>query len=125
MKKILQKTTIIIIIVCYIFLIGLSFVRPLVMKNIMDEGLIHSDLQVIFVFSALLILLSFVEELITLLQTRLCIDLKNEIVLKLYLKVFQKLLRVRNTYFSKNHSAEIINKITTDINSKPGCISFS
>lgn len=91
----------------------------------MDEGLIHSDLQVIFVFSALLILLSFVEELITLLQTRLCIDLKNEIVLKLYLKVFQKLLRVRNTYFSKNHSAEIINKITTDINSKPGCISFS
>ena len=117
MKKILQKTTIIIIIVCYIFLIGLSFVRPLVMKNIMDEGLIHSDLQVIFVFSALLILLSFVEELITLLQTRLCIDLKNEIVLKLYLKVFQKLLRVRNTYFSKNHSAEIINKITTDINS--------
>lgn len=117
MKKVLQKTTIIIIIVCYIFLIGLSFVRPLFMKNIMDEGLIHSDLQVIFVFSVLLVVLSFVEELITLLQTRLCIDLKNDIVLKLYLKVFRKLLRVENSYFSKNHSAEIINKITTDINS--------
>ena len=117
MKKILRRTTIIIIIVCYIFLIGLSFVRPLVMKNIMDEGLIHSNLQAIFVFSALLVVLSFVEELITLLQTRLCIDLKNDIVLKLYLKVFRKLLRVENTYFSKNHSAEIINKITTDINS--------
>lgn len=113
----MKKRVIVLIIFCYIVMMASSFFRPLVMKDIMDKGLIAKDFQVIITFAVLLIVLALIEEGIAILQAKLFADLQNKVVLNLYTKVFQRLLYARMNYFSRNNTAEIINKLSTDISS--------
>lgn len=113
----MQKRLLAMVIFCYIALVGTAFSRPLIIKNIMDEGLMKQQYQVILRFSVLLVVLVLIEEGIQILQTKLFTDLQNDIVMNLYTRVFKRLLYARMSYFSRNNTAEIINSVSTDINS--------
>ena len=58
----MRKRQIFLIFFCYIVLIGTSFYRPLVMKRIMDQGMMAKDFQVILIFSGVLFALAVLEE---------------------------------------------------------------
>lgn len=113
----IQKKWIVIIILCYIALMGISFFSPVIIKNIMDRGIIEKNLQVILKFAVFLLLLAIAEEGISILQARIFLDLHNHVVLNLYMKVFQKLLHVRMKYFKQHNSTELMNRLSTDIES--------
>lgn len=65
----------------------------------------------------LLIGLILLEEATTILQTILYADLKNDIVLQLYEKAWNVILRAKLDYFLKTSPTEIVNKMSTDISS--------
>lgn len=111
----MRKRQIFLIFFCYIVLIGTSFYRPLVMKRIMDQGMMAKDFQVILIFSGVLFALAVLEEALNILQAKLFTDLQNSVILNLYTKVFQRLLYAKMEYFSHNNSVEIMNRISTDI----------
>lgn len=113
----IQKRWIVIIILCYIALMGISFFSPVIIKNIMDRGMIEKNLQVILKFAFFLLLLAIAEEGISILQAKIFLDLHNHVVLNLYMKVFRKLLRVRMKYFKQHNSTELMNRLSTDIES--------
>lgn len=113
----IQKRWIVIIILCYIALMGISFFSPVIIKNIMDRGMIEKNLQVILKFAVFLLLLAIAEEGISILQAKIFLDLHNHVVLNLYMKVFRKLLRVRMKYFKQHNSTELMNRLSTDIES--------
>ena len=51
MKKIIKKNTVILIVFCYLILIGISFLRPMILKVIMDEGIIKKNIRLIIYLS--------------------------------------------------------------------------
>lgn len=85
------------------------------MRNIMDEGIIRKDVKIIITSSVVLVIIIVIEELFGIIQTNLFIGLQNKIILKLYTKVSQTLFYAKIDYFLHNNSAEITNKISTDI----------
>ena len=85
------------------------------MRNIMDEGIIRKDVKIIKTSSVVLVIIIVIEELFGIIQTNLFIGLQNKIILKLYTKVSQTLFYAKIDYFLHNNSAEITNKISTDI----------
>lgn len=85
------------------------------MRNIMDEGIIRKDVKIIITSSVVLVIIIVIEELFGIIQTNLFIGLQNKIILKLYTKVSQTLFYAKIDYFLHNNSAEISNKISTDI----------
>lgn len=117
LKKIIKIKIIIPIIIIYILYSIISFVRPMVMKTIMDEGIMSNNLDLLFKLLMLLIGLILLEEATTILQTILYADLKNDIVLQLYEKAWNVILRAKLDYFLKTSPTEIVNKMSTDISS--------
>lgn len=51
MKKIIKKQNIIWIVFCYLILIGSSFLRPMILKRIMDQGILGKDMKLILQFA--------------------------------------------------------------------------
>lgn len=51
----MQKKLIAIIIFCYGVLMGTSFIRPLVIRQIMDSGLLGKDFHIILQFAVVLL----------------------------------------------------------------------
>ncbi|MCI8319813.1 MAG: ABC transporter ATP-binding protein [Dorea sp.] len=111
----MKKRIFVLIFFCYLILIGTSFLRPMIMRNIMDEGIIRKDVKIIITSSVVLVIIIVIEELFGIIQTNLFIGLQNKIILKLYTKVSQTLFYAKIDYFLHNNSAEITNKISTDI----------
>ena len=83
----------------------------------MDEGIIKKNIRLIIYLSLSLTALISIEEATSILQTKLFSDFQNKFVLSLYIKVGQILYRAKQDYFTNNSSTEIINKLSTDINS--------
>lgn len=117
MKKIIKKQNIIWIVFCYLILIGSSFLRPMILKRIMDQGILGKAMKLILQFAFSLIVLVVIEELTSIIQTRLFVDMQNRLVISLYTKAGQVLFRLKQSYFMENSSTEIVNKLSTDINS--------
>ena len=117
MKGIIKKRYILLIFFCYIVLISVSFARPMIMKNIMDNGIIKKDFRAILYLVIFLLVLIAIEEVITIIQTKLFAKLQNKLVLKLYEKVGRILFRSKMEYFAHNNSAEIVSRLSTDIES--------
>ena len=111
----MQKKMIAIIVFCYGVLMGTSFIRPLVIRQIMDGGLLEKNFYIILEFAVVLLCISVLEEGVRILQAKLFVDLKNRVVLELYSKVFHKLMYAKMSYFSKNNASEVINRFSTDI----------
>lgn len=95
----------------------LTFVRPLIIKGITDDGMLKANMQVIVIYSFLLLCSAILEEVISILQSRQFVKIQNTILLDLYQQAFDKLLKLKKEYFTKHNNTEIINRISTDINS--------
>lgn len=115
MEELCKKKMIAIIVFCYGVLMGTSFIRPLVIRQIMDGGLLEKNFYIILEFAVVLLCISVLEEGVRILQAKLFVDLKNRVVLELYSKVFHKLMYAKMSYFSKNNASEVINRFSTDI----------
>lgn len=115
MKKIIKKRIIVLIFFCYFILIGISFVRPMILKGIMDDGIVEKNMQLILQFTFFLVMLMIIEELTSIIQTRLFADLQIRLVLSLYTRVGRVLFRAKQNYFTHNSSTEIVNRLSTDI----------
>ena len=116
LKEYIKKGELFLIAICYLFMIGIAIIRPLIVKGIMDKGLVNRNFELIIWYSVSLLIVVILEELIFVFQVNLFENLKKSFVLKLYSKAIKKLLNLKIEYFEKNNSTEIINRLATDIN---------
>jgi len=112
-----RKGEILIIIFCYLVLMGIAFLNPVIIKYIMDQGMMEKNFQLIFQFALVLLILVSVEEGISILQEYFFQNLHNSVALNLHKKVFYKLLRMRMKYFQQHNATEIMNRLASDIES--------
>lgn len=110
-----EKFIVILIFFFYLILVCTSFLKPMIIKGIMDEGMIVKKLKIIILLSIVLTIVVLIEEITEILQVRLFVNLKNRIIIRLYENVIYKLLHIKSDFFLQNDSAQIINQLSTDI----------
>jgi ATP-binding cassette subfamily B protein/subfamily B ATP-binding cassette protein MsbA len=114
------KGSIGLILLCLILISAISFITPLIVRNITDRGMIAGEFELILKFSVLLLAFSATGRLFELWQSRLFVNFQNEFQYALEKEAFGKLLRLKLSYFTDKNSASIINQISTDIGSVCG-----
>lgn len=101
--------------VCIISISIITFVQPLIIRQITDRGMIGKDIKCILDFSIFLLLISLMGQIIEVIQTSLFSDAHNEFTCFLYTKVYWKMNRLKLQYFDEKGSADFTNMIRTDI----------
>lgn len=105
----------IVIILCLAFTSGITFVRPLAVKGITDEGMLKADMRTITLFATFLLFCALIEQMVNIIQSRQFAVIQNSMMLFLYQAVFDKVLKLKKGYFTNHNSADIINRTTMDV----------
>lgn len=111
------RTRIIIISFTFLVMTLFSFFYPIIIKNLTDHGIVEKNLDLLIRFSLILLALLFLEKITILVQSYLCIALKNEFQASLFQRTFNKMLRLRLDYFEDKNSTELYNTLSIDVNS--------
>lgn len=93
----------------------IGFLQPLVIRRITDSGMMQQDMAVILSSALLLALLVLGNQAIDLLQTRIFADVHNASYYAIFHQVFEKLLRLKKSYFEDKNSAEILSFLQMDV----------
>lgn len=92
-----------------------GFLQPLVIRKIMDNGMIEKDMAGILFFSCLLGALVAVSQALEFLQTGVFVKIHNASYEAVSRQVFDKVLRLRKDFFTDRKNGEIINCLTLDM----------
>lgn len=92
-----------------------GFLQPLVIRRIMDEGMIRRNLDSILGYACLLGILVTIVQVMDLYQTRVFIKIHNGSYDTLSMQVFDKVLHLKKEFFTDRKNAEIINCLTLDM----------
>ena len=94
-----------------------SFFHPLVVQKLTDSGLVQKNYQAICTYACILIVLIIAVQALEALQDWLLLRVRNDVLHKLHVQAFQKVLRLKMDQFTKQNSTEIINQLNMDIES--------
>lgn len=103
------------IIFCLALTSGITFIRPLVVKGITDEGMLKANMTMIVVFALFLLVCTLIEQTVNIIQSRQFAIIQNSVMLSLYQEVFTKVLKLKKSYFTNHNSADIITRTTMDV----------
>lgn len=112
-KKIRKK--IFVIVVEYIILGILSFLQPIIIKNIIDKALLDRNMIILYEMTILYFTVKVIEGILELLQIQTFVKLQKQVVLHIYDRAFQKLVTISYDFFMDNNPSGIINVLSTDI----------
>ena len=104
------------IILCLLCTSIITFFQPMIIRQITDQGMVQKDLQCILFFSGIMVLVSFIQQGVGVIQTRIFSNLHNIMISSLYEKSYWKLKKLSIQYFDEKGSVEITNTINADIN---------
>lgn len=99
----------------FLAITALSFVQPLILRAITDDGMVNKDMGVIIRASLLLLALVTAGQGVELVQTKLFLRLRNQTQYQLFEEVFRRLLRLRPSYFEEHNATEIMNTLNSDV----------
>lgn len=94
---------------------GIGFLQPLTIQRLTDSGMQAQNIPVLFRCGAVLALLVVVNQLIEFAQTKLFAEVHNRSYHSIFQQVFQKLLRLKKSYFEDKNNAEILSCLQMDV----------
>lgn len=94
---------------------AIGFLQPLVVRQITDEGMQAQNLPVLCRSVGLLALLVVLNQAVEMAQTRLFVNIHNKTYYNIFQQVFQKLTRLKKTYFEDKNNAEILSCLQMDV----------
>lgn len=119
-KKIFQllkpyKLQVILVMLCLLMSAVVTFLQPLLISKLTDLGLLKVDIAVITYLTLSILFLVVIGELITIFQSYVFISVHNSFYLALSSRCFEKIMKLKVTYFTNRNSAEIIENVRNDI----------
>ena len=100
---------------CFFGSAFVTFLQPLIIRQITDFGMLQKNMKYILLFSGILIIVSLSQQELNIIQTRLFSNVHNQFTHFLYEKTYWKINRMKIQYFDERGSAELINTISMDI----------
>ncbi len=104
-----------VIILCLLCSSIMTFLQPLIIRKITDQGMMEKNMKCIIVYSSIMLFTTMISQIIEVIQARLFSDVHNGLTLSLYKKVYKKLENLPMGYYDEKGSAEIVNTVSADI----------
>lgn len=105
---------IVLVLMCILVVSGISFIIPLLSKQIMDNGLLKQNYHIVLKFSLITIGLVMVEQVLSLVEARQLAYINSKMTYDLSKEAYKHLIKLKVDYFHRVNSAEIINNIVVD-----------
>lgn len=101
----------------FLFIIStiIGFFQPLIVRRITDRGMIEQNLYIIIKYSFILLIFVLLGELISVASAHVFADIHNKLHLDLSTRSFNKLLRLKLSYYTDKNSAEILDNMKIDV----------
>lgn len=93
----------------------IGFLQPLVIQRITDDGMVQGNMKVICSAVAVLALLIVGGQSISIVQSRIFADIHNEVHFTIFHQAFNKLLRMKKSYFEDKNNSEILGSLQMDV----------
>ena len=93
----------------------IGFIQPLVIRRITDDGMMQGNMLVIGIAVAILALLIVCGQSISIAQSHIFADIHNATSFALFHQTFQKLLRMKKSYFEDRNNSEILDSLQMDV----------
>lgn len=106
---------IVFILVCMVISLGISMVLPLISKQIMDEGLLKKNFNLILKFSLFSFFIILLQRSVSVLETRFRAHINALMSYNLSKAAFKHLLKQKIQFFNNANTTEIINNIGIDV----------
>jgi ATP-binding cassette subfamily B protein len=103
------------VLICIFASSGISMLLPQFSKQIMDNGLIARDFNIVVRFSLLTLLFVLLDRGIGLLETRYFSYINSVFQYSLLKKAFKHILKLKLQYFNNTNFAEIMNNVDMDV----------
>lgn len=103
------------IFICLICTSFMTFLQPLVIRKITDQGMVAKDMTCILIFSGVLVVIAVTSQIMEVIQTRMFSNIHNGLTFSLYKKAYWKMDKLKIGYFDEKGSTEIANTIGSDI----------
>ena len=106
----------IILIILFLIISSLiSLVLPLISKNIMDNGFLKHNYDLIVYLAILILVLAIIDNSIDLWKEVLRTKIKADITYKLFNKAFSHIEKIKISELNKTSNTEILNNLHSDI----------
>ncbi|MFZ2244549.1 MAG: ABC transporter transmembrane domain-containing protein, partial [Blautia wexlerae] len=93
------------IICCLLGSSFITFIHPLLIRQITDCGILQKNMKYILLFSVILIIISLTQQELNIIQTKLFSNVHNQFTHSLYKKTYWKINRMKIQYFAERGSA--------------------
>lgn len=103
------------IFICLVCTSFMTFLQPLVIQRITDQGMVGKDMKCILLYSGALVCTALIYQVTEALQTRLFSNIHNGLTFSLYKKAYWKMSKLKIGYYDEKGSAEIANTVGADI----------
>lgn len=100
---------------CMIVITISTFAQPLVIREIMDSGMIKKNISNIIMYTIILFILYLIAQIFSFIQTKLFIKMHNIIAKKLYTLAFHKICLLPIDYYSSHSGTEVTNQVLSDV----------
>jgi ABC-type multidrug transport system fused ATPase/permease subunit len=109
------KKSVILLIFIVLLRNGIDLGRPYISKIIIDKGIIARNLQVLNLWSLILLVLFFIHSRLMAIETLMGNKIQQGIVYKLRNKVYHKLQHLSISYFNKEKKGDVLSKLMSDV----------
>ncbi|EPY6469957.1 ABC transporter ATP-binding protein/permease [Clostridium sporogenes] len=106
---------IILVVICVIISSSLNVIKPLINKNIVDNGLIQGNFNVIILNSLLYLAIAIVMETMEIINNKYRVYIEAMVSYNLGRSAFDQTLKLKMEFFNKTNYAEIISNLGIDI----------
>lgn len=103
------------IFICLVCTSFMTFLQPLVIRKITDQGMVAKDMKCILIFSGVLVSIAVISQVTQVIQTSLFTNIHNGLTFSLYEEAYWKMDKLKIGYYDETGSAEIANTIGSDI----------
>ncbi len=101
--------------ICIFILTFTNYLQPLIIKKIMDDGMICQNETVLLINVLILFSIIFTGQIVEFIHTIAVSNFYNSFTTNIYEIAFSKLLKLKYHYFKEKNTSEIINQLQTDI----------
>lgn len=88
---------------------------PILTQKLMDQGIMKVDMQIAIKIIAIMLVLTLFEQIISIVQSALHINLRNKVEFNLQKVAINKLLRMRISEFNDKSFSEILDSVMFDV----------
>lgn len=78
-------------------------------------------MQVLYQSAVAMVMLVVLSQIVEMVQTRLFVNIHNKAYYNIFHQVFQKLMRLKKTYFEDKNNAEILSCLQMDVSQVAQC----